>query len=73
MMYSWWRKKYNTSFQNLLLSALIGGIKDSEGNIFIDGKPICHDGWDLNDAKVACRQSGFINVVRVTTRKYTKF
>ena len=64
---------YNTGFQNLLLSGLIGGITDSEGNLFIDGKPVCDDYWDLNDAKVACRQLGFKNAVRFTTSKDAKF
>ena len=69
----WWREKCNTGFQNLLLSGLIGGTKDSEGNVFIDGKPVCDDNWDLNDAKVACRQFGFANAVRATKGKDTKF
>ena len=69
-MYLWWKEKCNTS---LLLSGLIGGTTDSEGNVFIDGKPVCDDHWDLNDAKVACRQFGFLNAVRFTTGKHTKF
>ena len=72
-MYLWWREKCKTGFKNLLFSGLIGGTKDSEGNIFIDGKPVCDDNWDLNDAKVACRQFGFRNAVRATTSKDTKF
>ena len=61
-------EKYNTVFWNLIFSALIG-----EGNVFIDGKPVCDDDWDLNDAKVACRQLGFSNAVRATAGKNTKF
>ena len=71
MMYLWRREKYNTGFQNLFLSGLIGGTKDSEGNVFIDGMPVCDDYWDLNDAKVACRQFGFRNAVRFTAGKDT--
>ena len=41
--------------------------------MFIDGKPACDDGWDLNDATVACRQYGFSNAVRATIGKDTKF
>ena len=52
---------------------LIGGTKGSEGNVFIDGKPVCDDDWDLNDAKVACRQLGFSNAVGPTAGKDTKF
>ena len=52
---------------------LIGGTKGSEGNVFINGKPVCDDYWDLNDAKVACRQLGFENAVRATQSKDTNF
>ena len=72
-MYLWWREKHNTGFQNLLLSGLIGGAKDSEGNVFIDGKPVCDDYWDLNNAIVACRQLGFSNAVNATVGMDTKF
>ena len=72
-MYLWWRKKCNDGLQNVLLLALIRGTKDSEGNIIIDGKPVCDDGWGLNDAKVACRRFGFTNAVRATVGKDTKF
>ena len=73
MMYLWCREKLNTNFQDLLLSGLINGTKDSEGNVFMGGKPVCDDSWDLNDAKVACHQFGFRNVVRATQSKDTKF
>ena len=58
-MYLWWGEKFNTGFQNLLLSGLICGTKDNERNVFIDGKPVCDDFWDLNTPKVACCQLGF--------------
>ena len=35
------------------------GIPASEGNVYIDGKPICDDGWDKNAAIVACRMLGY--------------
>ena len=34
-------------------------IPASEGNVYIDGKPICDDGWDKNAAIVACRMLGY--------------
>eukprot|EP00092_Neocalanus_flemingeri_P022207 GFUD01024086.1.p1 GENE.GFUD01024086.1~~GFUD01024086.1.p1 ORF type:complete len:542 (+),score=142.04 GFUD01024086.1:505-2130(+) len=30
-----------------------------EGNVYIDGQPVCDDGWDKNAARVACRELGF--------------
>ena len=71
IIYLWWREVQYWFLESL--SVLIGGVKDSEGNIFIDGKPICDDYWDLNDAKVACRQLGFANAVNATQSKHTKF
>ena len=37
---------------------LRGGSFPNEGNLFINGKPVCDDGWDNNDALVACRMLG---------------
>jgi hypothetical protein len=34
---------------------LRGGSGMHEGNIFVDGKPVCDDNFDNNDAKVVCR------------------
>ena len=73
ILHFWWRKKCNTGFQNIVFLGLIGGTKGSEGNVFINGKPVCDDYWDLNDAKVACRQLGFENAVRATQSKDTNF
>eukprot|EP00092_Neocalanus_flemingeri_P013160 GFUD01014179.1.p1 GENE.GFUD01014179.1~~GFUD01014179.1.p1 ORF type:complete len:623 (-),score=176.96 GFUD01014179.1:158-2026(-) len=30
-----------------------------QGNVYMDGKPVCDDGWDRNAARVACRELGF--------------
>eukprot|EP00092_Neocalanus_flemingeri_P030752 GFUD01033395.1.p1 GENE.GFUD01033395.1~~GFUD01033395.1.p1 ORF type:complete len:725 (+),score=108.76 GFUD01033395.1:33-2207(+) len=38
---------------------LQGGSVPSEGNVFVNGKPVCDDGWDTNEAAVACRMLGY--------------
>ena len=50
---------------------LIGGSADNEGRVevFRSGQwqTVCDDGWDLNDADVACRQLGYGYAIRVVT------
>ena len=31
-----------------------------EGNVFVNGKPVCDDMWDKDDAEVACRMLGYV-------------
>ena len=38
---------------------LRGGSNRKEGNVFINGKPVCDDMWDKKDATVACRMLGW--------------
>ena len=51
---------------------LSGGFNPFEGRVEIcinrEWGTVCDGGWDDNDAKVVCRQLGFI-----TTSKYLKF
>ena len=37
---------------------LKGGSSRNEGNVFLNGKPVCDDMWDKKDATVACRMLG---------------
>ena len=39
---------------------LRGGSRRTEGNVFVNGKPVCDDMWDKKDATVACRMLGFV-------------
>ena len=38
---------------------LKGGHVHNEGNVYIDGKPVCDDKWGKDDATVACRMLGY--------------
>ena len=50
---------------------LVGGSVYNEGRVemFRSGQwqTICDDGWDLNDANVACRQLGYGYAIRAVT------
>ena len=45
---------------------LVGGPNAQQGNVFVNGMPVCDDGWDLKDALVVCNQLGFPSVLRAT-------
>ena len=38
---------------------LVGGMTSNEGNVMVDGKPVCDDYWDTKDAKVVCKMLGY--------------
>jgi hypothetical protein len=38
---------------------LRNGTKAGEGNIYLNGQPICNDHWDADDASVVCRVLGY--------------
>ena len=37
----------------------MGGNSSAEGNVYIDGAPVCDDGWGWKEAKVICRNLGY--------------
>merc|ERR1719427_1750854 len=45
---------------------LEGGSTPTEGNIKVNGKYICQDGWDSRDAAVVCRMLGLSGGIPMT-------
>ena len=52
--------KRTTPALTLVKIELRGGSHHTEGNVFVNGKPVCDDMWDEKDATVACRMLGFV-------------
>jgi hypothetical protein len=47
-------------FHFFCLVTLVGGSSVTEGNVYINGLPVCDDFWSQNDAIVICRMLGFV-------------
>lgn len=52
---------------------LIGGEGEGQGNVYVDGKPVCDDGWNENAGKVACKQLGYSGVRKITSGEYGNY
>ena len=44
---------------------LHGGSGPHEGNVFVKGRPVCHDSWDDVDAGVVCRSFSELIALRL--------
>ena len=49
---------------------LEGGRFPHEGNIMVNGQPVCDDAFTLVNADVACRQLGYFGAISNTKRSY---
>jgi len=45
---------------------IIGGPQGGTGNLYYGGHPVCHNGWDILDALVACRSMGYLGAKNAT-------
>ena len=46
---------------------LSGGQDKLSGNVYFEGQPVCHNGWDFSDANVVCKSLGFSGAANFTT------
>merc|ERR1712112_687546 len=50
--------------------SLKGGNRPGEGNVFVNGEPVCDDSWDNADARVACRMLGYSNGRAISNSRF---
>ena len=46
---------------------LVGGSSQREGNVYVDGSPVCDDYWGETEAELACKELNFTAAQRFTT------
>ena len=49
---------------------LLGGSDTSHGNVYFFNRPVCDDGWSIEDGNVTCRELGFPGAESVTTASF---
>merc|ERR1712115_410158 len=52
------------------VTSLKGGNRPGEGNVFVNGEPVCDDGWEDVDARVACRMLGYSNGRAISNSRF---
>merc|ERR1712180_258237 len=50
--------------------SLKGGNRPGEGNVFVNGDPVCDDSWEDVDARVACRMLGYSNGRAISNSRF---
>ena len=60
-----WKFSIEGSPSNIRLE---GGRFPHEGNIMVDGQPVCDDGFTLINADVACKELGYFGAVSFTQK-----
>ena len=50
--------------------SLVGGLSSAEGNVLVNGRPVCDDYWSQQAASVICRMMGFTMGGQATTNSH---